>query len=97
MLKSGNGQNFFITANSLERQRYLGTNSIVIKRVDCTIFVKNHNLLLLDIYNGPSLGTSKFIVSNQREESICPKGSITLQYSTTTKIYCDIFLNFLGK
>ena len=60
-----------------------------------TILFKNHNLIPLDIYNGPSLGTSKFIVSNQREESICPKGSITLQYSTTTKLYCDIsFLVF---
>ena len=35
MLKSGTGQNFFITANSLERQRKLGTNIVVIKRVDC--------------------------------------------------------------
>ena len=37
MWKSGNGQNFFITANSLKRQRYLDTNSVVIKRVDCIL------------------------------------------------------------
>ena len=35
MLKSGTGQNFLITANSLLRQRKLGTNIVVIKRVDC--------------------------------------------------------------
>ena len=33
--KSGTAKNFFITANSLERQRQLETNSVVIKRVDC--------------------------------------------------------------
>ena len=37
MLKSGTGQNFLITANSLKHQRKLGTNIVVIKRVDCTM------------------------------------------------------------
>ena len=35
MLNCGTGQNFFITANSLLRRRKLGTNIVVIKRVDC--------------------------------------------------------------
>ena len=38
MGRSGNVQNFFITANSLKRQRQLGTNSVVIERVDCITF-----------------------------------------------------------
>ena len=35
MLKTGTGQNFLVTANSLLRQRKLGTNIVVLKRVDC--------------------------------------------------------------
>ena len=37
MWKSSTGQNFLITANSFLRQRYLGTNIVVIKRVDCIV------------------------------------------------------------
>ena len=37
MWKSGTGQIFLITANLLLRQRYLGTNIVVIKSVDCVV------------------------------------------------------------
>ena len=39
MLKSGTGHNFLKTAKSLERQRKLGTNIVVIKRVDCIFYL----------------------------------------------------------
>ena len=37
--KPGTGSHFLITANSLYRQRQLGTNMVVIKRVDCTVMI----------------------------------------------------------
>ena len=37
MWKSGTDQNFLITANTLSRQRYLVTNIVIIKRVDCIV------------------------------------------------------------
>ena len=52
MWKPGIGRLFFIKANSLYRQRWLGTNMVVIKRVDCTRISCSHgHILALKTYS----------------------------------------------